>query len=53
MHHRYFISFLDNHTSLGRAYYLKHKSDSIQAFKDYKAWAENVTGNRIIAIHSD
>ena len=51
--YRYFISFLDDHTSLGRAYYLKHKSDSIQAFEDFKAWAENVTGNRIIAIHSD
>ena len=51
--YRYFISFLDDHTSLGRAYYLKHKSDSIQAFEDYKAWAENVTGNRIIAIRSD
>ena len=48
--YRYFISFLDDHTSLGCAYYLKHKSDSIQAFEDFKAWAENVTGNRIIVI---
>ena len=51
--YRYFITFLDDYTSLGRAYHLKHKSESLQAFEDFKAWAENVTGHRIIAIRSD
>lgn len=43
--YKYFIMFLDDYSSLGRAYYLHHKSESIQAFEDFKAWAENVTGN--------
>ena len=51
--YRYFISFLDDYTSLGRAYHLKHKSDAIQAFEDFKAWAENVTGHKLIGLRSD
>ena len=51
--YRYFITFLDDFSSLGRAYYLRHKSESIQAFEDFKAWAENVTGNKIIHVRSD
>lgn len=52
-HYKYFMSFLDDATSLGRAYYLKEKSDALQAFENFKAWAENVTGHKIIGLRSD
>ena len=50
---KYFILFLDDYTSLGRAYYLRHKSESLQVFEDFKAWAENVTGYKLINVRSD
>ncbi|TFY52466.1 hypothetical protein EVJ58_g10003 [Rhodofomes roseus] len=50
---RYFISFLDDYSGLGRAYFLKHKNDSTQAFDDFKAWAENQTNEKIKAVRSD
>lgn len=52
-HCKYFMSFLDDASSLGRAYYLKDKSEALQAFEDLKAWAENVTGHRINGLCSD
>ena len=51
--YKYFISFLDDFSSLGRAYYLKQKSEALRAFEDFKAWAENITGHKIICIRSD
>ena len=50
---KYFISFLDDHSSLGRAYYLKQKSASLQAFEDFKAWAETQTGKKLKTVRSD
>lgn len=49
----YFAGFIDDYSGLTRAYYLKHKSDAIQAFHDFKAWAETQTGKKIKKIRSD
>ena len=51
--YKYFAGFLDDYSGLARAYYLKHKSDAIQAFHDYKAWAETQTGKKLKKIRSD
>ncbi len=50
---KYFAGFIDDYSGLACAYFLKHKSDTIQVFKDYKVWAENQTGKKIKSIRSD
>ena len=49
----YFAGFIDNYSGLAREYYLKHKLDVIQAFLDFKAWAETQTDKKIKKICSD
>lgn len=51
--YRFFAGFLDDHSSLGHTYALHHKSDQIKAFKEYRAWVENQTGQKMKWIRSD
>ena len=51
--YRFFAGFLDDHSSLGRTYALRHKSDQTKAFKEYKAWVENQTGQKMKWICTD
>lgn len=53
LHHKYFISFLDDYSGFGRVYLLRRKSESIQAFRNFKAWAENQTGFKIETLRLD
>jgi hypothetical protein len=46
--YKYWITFIEAKTKFYVVYLLKHKSDAFTAFKDYKAYAENVTGQRIV-----
>ena len=38
--YKYITTYLDDHSSFGVMYYLKHKNEEFVAFKAYKAWAE-------------
>jgi hypothetical protein len=42
--YKYWITFIEAKTKFYVVYLLKHKSDAFSAFKDYKAYAENITG---------
>jgi hypothetical protein len=42
--YKYWITFIEAKTKFYVVYLLKHKSDAFTAFKDYKAYAENVAG---------
>jgi hypothetical protein len=42
--YKYWITFIEAKTKFYVVYLLKHKSDAFTAFKDYKAYAENITG---------
>src|ERR1700678_3781833 len=50
---RYFISFIDDCTRLATVYFMKKKSEAIDMFLHYQAWAEKQTGNKIKALRSD
>ena len=38
--YKYTTTYLDDHSSFGVMFYLKHKNKEFNAFKTYKAWAE-------------
>jgi transposase InsO family protein len=50
---KYWITFIDDCTGLRVAFTLKHKSESFEAFKTYKAWAENQLDAKIKALQDD
>ena len=50
---RYFLLFKDEFTSFRKIYFLKHKSEVFDRFKDYENFAQTQTGNKIKVIRSD
>lgn len=50
---RYFVLFKDDCSSYCSVYFLKHKSDVLSKFKDFKTLVENQTGNKIKCLRSD
>ena len=49
---RYFITFIENNSGHVWLKFTKHKSEALQAFKDYVAWMENLTGNKVKQVES-
>jgi len=50
---RYWHIFVDDHSRFWVIYMLKKKSDAFSAIKQFKAWAENVTGYRLLGMRDD
>src|ERR1700761_2373344 len=50
---RYFVGFHDDASKFRAAYPLRSKDEALDAFVEFKAWAENQTGKRIKAIQDD
>lgn len=51
--YRYWISFIDDMSRYTAVYFLRKKSDTFQAFKDYKALAENQLNVKIQRLRDD
>ena len=51
--YKYWIVFIDAYTAHKSAIPLKAKSEAFEAFKIYKAWAENHFGTKILALQDD
>ncbi|KZV22848.1 hypothetical protein F511_19440 [Dorcoceras hygrometricum] len=51
--HTYFITFTDDYSRYGYLYLMKHKSESFERFKEFKAEVENQLGKSIKALRSD
>ena len=51
--YRYWITFIDDKSRFKAVLLLKKKSEAFSAFKQFKAWAERVTGKRIKTIRHD
>lgn len=51
--HQYWITFIDECTELRVVVFLKRKSDAFEAFKTFKAYAENALNCRIKRFHDD
>ena len=49
----YMVSFVDDHTRYAKCYILKRKSEVLEWFKHYKAYAEGVQGRKIRALRTD
>ena len=49
----YFITFTDDFCRYGYVYLLKHKSDSFEKFKEFKAEVEKQRGGNIKTLRSD
>ena len=50
---RYFITFIDDSTRYTYVYLLKHKDETFNMFKIYKAEVENQLGKKIKILKSD
>jgi transposase InsO family protein len=51
--YRFWITIIDDHSCFKGVYLLRHKSEAFATFKQFKAWAENVTGQRLGTLHDD
>ena len=51
--YQYFITFTDDMSRYGYVYLMRHKSQSFEMFKDFKAEVKNQTGKKIKALRSD
>ena len=49
----YFVTFIDDRSIFTAIYFLKKKSEVFQKFKNYIAWAENLTGKSVKILRSD
>ena len=50
---KYFVTFIDDYSRCCAVYFIKHKSEVFQKFKEFEAAAVNSTGNRIATLRSD
>ncbi|WCJ31560.1 Transposon Ty2-LR1 Gag-Pol polyprotein [Euphorbia peplus] len=50
---QYFITFTDDYSRFGYVYLMRHKSETLQKFKDFKNEVENQLGKKIKALRSD
>ena len=51
--YRYFVIFVDDATRFWCLYFLKAKSNTLEAFKAFKAYIELATGRKIIGLQDD
>jgi len=49
----YWVLFIDDYSRFPAIYFIRNKSDVFGVFKQYRAWAENVTGRKIGVLHDD
>ena len=50
---RYFVTFVDDHSRYAWIYFLKHKNEVFDIFKQWKAMVENRTGRKLKTVRSD
>ena len=50
---KYFLLFEDDYSRMCFVYFLKHKSEAIEHFKEFKEMVEKQTGSRIKGLRSD
>jgi transposase InsO family protein len=51
--HYYWVTFIDDYSRFPAIYFVAKKSNVFAAFRRYKAWAENATGQRISIFRND
>ena len=51
--YEYFITFIDDYSRYGYVYLMRHKSETFEIFKEYKAEVENLHGKSIKSLRYD
>ena len=51
--YKYTATYLDDYSSVGVMFYLKHKNEEFAAFKTYKVWAERQLGTTLKCKRTD
>ena len=51
--HKYFVIFIDDYSCYGFVEFIREKSNSLEAFKAFKAKVEFQQGKKIKVVHSD
>ena len=51
--YKYTATYLDDHSSFGVMFYLKHKNEEFAVFKAYKAWAERQLSTKLKCKRTD
>jgi hypothetical protein len=51
--HKYFVTFIDDYSRCCHVYFLKHKSEVPEKFKEFQALTENDAGKKIQILRSD
>ena len=51
--YEYFVTFTDDHSCFGHVYLMRHKSETFDKFKEYKALVEKQLGKVIKTLRSD
>jgi hypothetical protein len=50
---RYWMTFINDYSSFWVVSLLRRKSNAFDAFKNYKAYTENLFGQKILTLHND
>ncbi|KAM1500447.1 hypothetical protein ACFX10_023002 [Malus domestica] len=50
---KYFVTFIDDYSRYGYVYFLQHKNEALEKFKEFKAEVENQLGRSIKTLNSD
>jgi 5'-3' exoribonuclease 2 len=50
---RYFVSFVDDYSRYAWVYFLKHKNEVFETFKQWRAMVENRTSRKLKTLRSD
>ena len=51
--YEYFVTFTDDHSRFGHVYLMRHKSETFDKFKEYRALVEKQLGKVIKTLRSD
>jgi hypothetical protein len=51
--YRYTLTTLDDHSSFDLTWFLKHKSDTLAAFRQFVSWTERQSDHKLESIHLD
>lgn len=50
---RYFATFIDDYSRCVAVYFLKHKSEVLEKFKEFESFVTNESGERIVKLRTD
>ena len=50
---QYFVTFIDDYSRYGHVYFLQHKNEALDKFKEFKVEVENQLGRSIKTLNSD